>query len=142
MTDVVAVNGRCEPRFAGVADAFAENFRSRGEAGAAVAVTLNGEPVIDLWGGFADSARTRPWAEDTLVCMMSVAKAVTALLRRDGGGPGPDRLGRARWRATGPNSPLRARAVSRSGGSSTTAPASRRLRGAPAGERGLRLGLG
>ena len=79
MTDAVAVNGRCEPRFAGVADAFAENFRSRGEAGAAVAVTLNGEPVIDLWGGFADSARTRPWAEDTLVCMMSVAKAATAL---------------------------------------------------------------
>ena len=79
MTDVVAVNGRCEPRFAGVADAFAENFRSRGEAGAAVAVTLRGEPVIDLWGGFADSARTRPWGEDTLVCMMSVAKAATAL---------------------------------------------------------------
>jgi len=79
MTDAVPVNGRCDRRFAGVADAFAENFRSRGEAGAAVAVTLNGDPVIDLWGGFADSARTRPWAEDTLVCMMSVAKAVTAL---------------------------------------------------------------
>ena len=79
MTDTGSVSGHCEGRFAGVADAFAENFRSRGEAGAAVAVILNGEPVIDLWGGFADSARTRPWAEDTLVCMMSVAKAVTAL---------------------------------------------------------------
>ena len=79
MTDAVPVNGHCDPRFAALADAFAENFRSRGEAGAAVAVTLQGEPVIDLWGGFADSARTRPWAEDTLVCMMSVAKAVTAL---------------------------------------------------------------
>ena len=79
MTDTGSVSGHCEERFAGVADAFAENFRSRGEAGAAVAVTLNGQPVIDLRGGFADSARTRPWAEDTLVCMMSVAKAVTAL---------------------------------------------------------------
>ncbi len=79
VADGAPVNGRCEGRFAVVAEAFAENFRSRGEAGAAVAVTLNGEPVIDLWGGFADSARTRPWAEDTLVCMMSVAKAVTAL---------------------------------------------------------------
>ena len=79
MTDAMPVNGHCDPRFAALADAFAENFRSRGEAGAAVAVTLQGEPVIDLWGGFADSARTRPWAEDTLVCMMSVAKAVTAL---------------------------------------------------------------
>ena len=79
MTDAMPVNGHCDRRFAGVADAFAENFRSRGEAGAAVAVTLRGAPVVDLWGGFADSARTRPWAEDTLVCMMSVAKAVTAL---------------------------------------------------------------
>lgn len=79
MTDIVTANGHCDGRFAGVADAFAENFRSRGEVGAAVAVTLRGEPVIDLWGGFADSARTRPWADDTLVCMMSVAKAVTAL---------------------------------------------------------------
>ena len=67
------------PAFRGVADAFAENFRSRGEVGAAVAVTLHGEPVVDLWGGFADSARTRPWSGDTLVCMMSVAKAATAL---------------------------------------------------------------
>ena len=79
VADNAPVDGHCDRRFAGIADAFAENFRTRGEAGAAVAVTLNGEPVVDLWGGFADSARTRPWAEDTLVCMMSVAKAVTAL---------------------------------------------------------------
>ena len=79
IADSMPVEGHCDRRFAGVADAFARNFRARGEVGAAVAVTLNGEPVIDLWGGFADSARTRPWAEDTLVCMMSVAKAATAL---------------------------------------------------------------
>lgn len=79
LADGAPVSGRCDRRFAALAEAFAENFRSRGEVGAAVAVTLNGEPVVDLWGGFADSARTRPWAEDTLVCMMSVAKAATAL---------------------------------------------------------------
>ena len=79
VADGAPVDGHCDRRFSGIADAFAENFRSRGEVGAAVAVTLNGEPVVDLWGGFADSARTRPWVEDTLVCMMSVAKAVTAL---------------------------------------------------------------
>ena len=80
MAERMPVDGHCDPgRFAAVADAFVGNFRDRGEVGAAVAVTLNGEPVIDLWGGFADSARTRPWAEDTLVCMMSVAKAATAL---------------------------------------------------------------
>ena len=79
VADGAPVDGHCDRRFSGIADAFAEDFRSRGEAGAAVAVTLNGEPVVDLWGGFADGARTRPWVEDTLVCMMSVAKAVTAL---------------------------------------------------------------
>ena len=79
IADSMPVDGHCDRRFAAVADAFAGNFRARGEVGAAVAVTLNGEPVIDLWGGFADSARTRPWAGDTLVCMMSVAKAATAL---------------------------------------------------------------
>jgi CubicO group peptidase (beta-lactamase class C family) len=78
MTEVTEVNGHCGSRFAGVRAAFAENFRSRGEVGAAVAVTLAGEPVIDLWGGYADQAGTRPWVVDTLVCMMSVAKAVTA----------------------------------------------------------------
>ena len=72
------VDGHCDVRFSQVREAFIENFRDRGEVGCAVAVTLAGKPVIDLWGGFADQARTRPWAKDTLVCMMSVAKAVTA----------------------------------------------------------------
>ena len=73
------VNGHCDPRFSGVGEAFAENFRSRNEVGAAVAVVMGGEAVIDLWGGHADHARTVPWSADTLVCMMSVAKAVTAV---------------------------------------------------------------
>ena len=100
IADNAPVDGHCDRRFAGLADAFAENFRTRGEVGAAVAVVLNGEPVVDLWGGFADSARTRPWAEDMLVCMMSVAKAVTALcaaMAVDRGLIGWDEP----WRATG-----------------------------------------
>ncbi len=79
MVDDLHIGGYCEPRFAPVKVAFAENFRSRGEVGAAVAVTVRGNPVVDLWGGFADRSRARPWSDGTLVCMMSVAKAVTAL---------------------------------------------------------------
>jgi len=79
LSENLHIGGHCEARFAKVREAFAENFNGRGEVGAAVAVTLAGAPVIDLWGGFADQARTRPWAEDTVVCMMSVAKAVTAV---------------------------------------------------------------
>ena len=75
---MIAIDGRCPGRFGAVREAFAENFETRREVGAVLAVTVNGELLIDLWGGYVDAARTRPWAEDTMVCMMSVAKAVTA----------------------------------------------------------------
>ena len=75
----VRIDGDCDPRFAAVEVTFAENFR-QDEVGAMLAVTLAGRPVVDLWGGYADRRRTRPWRRDTLVCMMSVAKGVTALV--------------------------------------------------------------
>jgi CubicO group peptidase (beta-lactamase class C family) len=49
-----AVDGFAAPTFAGVRDAFAENLERRGELGTALAVTLDGEPAVDLWGGVAD----------------------------------------------------------------------------------------
>ncbi len=73
------MNGNCDPAFTRVADAFQENFAQRGEVGANVCLYLDGKPVVDLWGGYCDSERTRPWNEDTIVCMMSVAKGMTAL---------------------------------------------------------------
>ena len=74
-----AFAGAYDPKFEGVAEAFIENFRVEDELGSAVAVTLDGKPVVDLWGGFANQNRSRPWKRDTLVCMMSVAKGVTAI---------------------------------------------------------------
>jgi CubicO group peptidase (beta-lactamase class C family) len=76
---MAVVSGSCEPGFAGVRDAFAENFASRGEVGAAVCVAVGGRLVVDLWGGFADLAHTRSWQADTLVNAFSVGKAFTAL---------------------------------------------------------------
>lgn len=73
------VQGFADPAFAAVADAFAENFRSHGELGGAVCVYRDGAKVVDLWGGWADAAQTRPWREDTIVCMMSVGKGMAAL---------------------------------------------------------------
>lgn len=73
------VQGRCETRFEAVRAAFEENFRERDELGAAVAVTVDGETVVDLRGGWADSARTRPWERDTLVNVWSTTKGPTAL---------------------------------------------------------------
>ena len=73
------VHGHCDDRFAGVREAFEANFRERDELGAAVAVFVDGRPVADLWGGWADRARTRPWERDTVVDVWSTTKGVTAL---------------------------------------------------------------
>ncbi|MEV6805585.1 serine hydrolase domain-containing protein [Streptomyces sp. NPDC051132] len=75
----VPIHGHCAPRFAAVREAFEENFRERGELGAAVAVTVAGETVVDLWGGWADAARTRPWERDTVVNVWSTTKGPVAL---------------------------------------------------------------
>ena len=74
------IEGFCTPGFEPVKVVFEANFSERGEVGAAVAIALRGEPVVDLWGGLADAQTTRPWERDTLVCMMSVAKGILALL--------------------------------------------------------------
>ncbi|MGW4673039.1 serine hydrolase domain-containing protein [Streptomyces sp. NPDC004324] len=73
------VHGHCDARFSAVRAAFEENFRGRGELGAAVSVTLDGETVVDLWGGWADAGRTRPWERETLVNVWSTSKGPTAL---------------------------------------------------------------
>ncbi|MEU8681754.1 serine hydrolase domain-containing protein [Streptomyces sp. NPDC048611] len=73
------VNGHCAPGFTGVRDAFERNFSEHGDVGAAVAVTVDGETVVDLWGGHADAAGTRPWERDTLVNVYSTSKGMTAL---------------------------------------------------------------
>lgn len=73
------IHGSCDPAFLPVRDAFEENFRSREELGAAVCLYKDGEKVVDLWGGIADRNTGKPWAEDTIVCMMSVCKSMAAL---------------------------------------------------------------
>jgi CubicO group peptidase (beta-lactamase class C family) len=62
-----------------VRSAFAENFTSRGEIGAAVCIMVEGKVVADLWGGWRDSRRQHNWQRDTLVNVFSVGKAVAAL---------------------------------------------------------------
>ncbi len=76
MNSVPSIEGFCDERFAGVRDALAENFSSRGELGAAVAVTFEGSPVVDVWAGWMDAERTRPWHRDTLVAVFSMGKAM------------------------------------------------------------------
>jgi CubicO group peptidase (beta-lactamase class C family) len=73
------IDGFCDPRFSSVAEAFRANFTRHGEPGGAVAVTLAGRPVVDLWGGWKDRDRTQAWARDTLVNFFSVSKALCTI---------------------------------------------------------------
>jgi len=75
--------GHVDPRFASVADAFAEVLVRSNGTGSALAVWHDGRWVVDLWGGYANVARTRPWRRDSIVMTYSVTKpfaAVCALL--------------------------------------------------------------
>jgi len=55
---------------------FQENFDNRGELGASVSVWQNGKPIVDLYGGFCDATRERPWTADTLVLVWSATKGI------------------------------------------------------------------
>jgi CubicO group peptidase (beta-lactamase class C family) len=73
------IHGTVAPGYERVRDAFAANFAERGETGASVAVVAGGQPVVHLWGGWADRARTQAWQRDTLTNVWSTTKAMTAL---------------------------------------------------------------
>ncbi len=73
------VDGHCEPAFRGVRDALGEVLTCGFEVGVALAVYVHGHAAVDLWGGHADAARTRPWQRDTIVNLYSVGKAISAV---------------------------------------------------------------
>ena len=75
----VVLDGVCAPRFQKVGDVLAANLASGADIGASAAVYLDGEPVVDLWGGFLDAARTEPWQRDTIINNFSTTKTMTAL---------------------------------------------------------------
>lgn len=73
------IDGFCDDRFAAVRDAFEANFRERADVGASVAVSLEGDMVVDLWGGHRDAAKRLPWEQDTIVNVYSSTKTMAAL---------------------------------------------------------------
>ena len=73
------ISGQVATGFEPVYAAFENNFVKHGEVGAAVHVTLNGEPVVDLWGGAADAVGSLPWQADTIVNVWSTTKGWLAL---------------------------------------------------------------
>src|SRR5690349_24714717 len=75
----MTVEGVCAPRFARVREEFERNFAERGEVGASVCVTVDGQTVLDLWGGTAEPATGRAWDRDTIGHVWSATKGATAL---------------------------------------------------------------
>jgi CubicO group peptidase (beta-lactamase class C family) len=73
-TPTIEISGRCEARFNGVREQFERNFSERGDVGAALTITIDGETVVDLCGGYRDRARTQAWTPDTLVNVYSTTK--------------------------------------------------------------------
>jgi CubicO group peptidase (beta-lactamase class C family) len=74
----VTVHGSCDPRFAPARDALAEMLHAGDELGASLLVNVGGTDVVDIWGGWADEARTSGWGKDTIVNVWSTTKMVTA----------------------------------------------------------------
>ena len=82
------MHGFVDDRFASVGALFESGLADGTEVGASVCVTVDGRTVVDLWGGFADAAQTRPWQRDTILNVYSCTKtmaALTALLLADRG---------------------------------------------------------
>jgi CubicO group peptidase (beta-lactamase class C family) len=73
------IHGFCDERFAALRKVLDEQLETGEDLGASVAVTLEGSPVVDLWGGWADAERTRPWAQDTITNVWSTTKTMAAL---------------------------------------------------------------
>ena len=73
------IRGVCDKRFEVVRSALARNLDSGEELGASLVVDIDGEIVIDMWGGFRDQARVIPWSEHTITNVWSSTKTVTSL---------------------------------------------------------------
>lgn len=73
------VHGFVANKFSAVRDAFEENFACGADVGASCCATLEGETIVDLWGGYADQEKTRPWERDTITNVYSTTKTMTAL---------------------------------------------------------------
>jgi CubicO group peptidase (beta-lactamase class C family) len=73
------VQGFAAEKFASVRNAFEANLTSGADIGASCCITWEGQTVVDLWGGFSDQEKTRPWEKDTIVNLYSTTKTMTAL---------------------------------------------------------------
>lgn len=75
----MAVHGECNTKFKKVRETFEKLYKEDREIGSSFAVYKDGKPLVDLWGGFQDQEKTKPWEKQTLVTVYSTTKGVAAL---------------------------------------------------------------
>jgi CubicO group peptidase (beta-lactamase class C family) len=73
------LHGQLDARFEPLRDVLTDSLSSGADCGLSLVVDVDGQTVADVWGGFADAARTRPWERDTIVNVWSTTKTVTSL---------------------------------------------------------------
>ncbi|MBX7174034.1 MAG: beta-lactamase family protein [Pyrinomonadaceae bacterium] len=73
------INGKCDKKFARMSEMLNYSLDCGDDIGASVAVFIEGEPVVDIWGGYFDGTFTRKWERDTIICNHSTTKTMTAM---------------------------------------------------------------
>ncbi|KAJ5181700.1 hypothetical protein N7449_011847 [Penicillium cf. viridicatum] len=72
-------HGYCDPTFDSVRELLSQRVANGSEVGASICVNINGKNILDIWSGYADTERTKPWDRDTLTAVWSCSKLVTNL---------------------------------------------------------------
>ncbi len=73
------IHGFCDDRFSKLSEMLSQSIDSGDDLGASVALTIEGKPVIDIWGGWADPEKTKPWEENTITNVWSTTKTMMSL---------------------------------------------------------------
>lgn len=73
------INGKFDEKFARVAETLSQSLDCGDDIGASAAVFIDGEPVVDIWGGYFDGTFTRKWGRNTIICCHSTTKTMTAM---------------------------------------------------------------
>jgi CubicO group peptidase (beta-lactamase class C family) len=73
------VNGYCDERFIEAKEIFEQSISSGFELGCAITLEIEGEVVLDLWGGHANLEKTEKWKKDTIVNVFSTTKGMASM---------------------------------------------------------------
>ena len=76
---MTAIHGTCDDRFTVLSEILSAQIDAGQDLGASVALTIDGEMVVDIWGGWADSEKSKPWEVDTITNVWSTTKTMTTL---------------------------------------------------------------